>query len=420
MDAMPFDTSGEEEQLWTAAVEIDEQAGREWLRRAELVARAHVLASAAGRGEFVVCEVAAAFRIDERSASTVLLEALELVALPALVGAVDAGRVRLPHARVILEKVRACAPPVAVRVVDDDLARLAEQPPRGVREIVRRAVVRAEPGAAESRRRVAVAARAVRLEPRRDGMVDLVLNMQAETALRVYGAAVAATAQDDGSGRSADARRADWIVAQVLGGAASAGVGGRCQVLVTVAASTASGLDDEPAELDGYGPITADHARELLDGADLRRAVLDVLTGQVVHVGEHVRAVSRADLHRVVSAMVGEPAPEPLSAEERYRPSAGLARTVRAHATSCRFPSCSVRSHRCDLDHRRPHPAGPTELGNLDPLSRRHHRAKQAGWTPSPDWDGGTTWRSPSGKTYRTPPSRECRRQDDVDEPPRA
>ena len=57
MDAMPFDTSCEEEQLWTAAIEADQQIGREWLRRAELIARAHAVGAAAGRSEFVVCEV---------------------------------------------------------------------------------------------------------------------------------------------------------------------------------------------------------------------------------------------------------------------------------------------------------------------------------------------------------------------------
>jgi len=424
MDAMPFDTSCEEEQLWTVAVEADQQLGREWLRRAERVARAHAVAAAAGRAEFVVCEAAAAFCVDERTADLLLHEALELLALPALVEAVDAGLLRLPHARAVLEEVRPCEPPLAARVVADVLTRVSDQPPAAVRQIVRRAINRADPSAAEARRKAAVEGRAVRVVPGRDGMADLLLHLKAETAMRIYGVATAATARDDGSGRTADARRSDWIVAQILGEAERAGEvlspGRRvrsCQVLVTMSASTAMGLDDEPCELDGYGPITAEHGRELLDGAELRRVVLDVLSGQVVHVDEEVVRPVRGGAGPVIRGMLDEPLPPPAEPENGYRPSARLARTVRARSTSCDFPSCSMRAARCDLDHTRPHPEGATEAGNLGPRSRRHHRAKQAGWSPSPEWDGGTSWQAPSGKTYRKPPSREVPRGEDGEPP---
>jgi len=389
MDAMPFDTSCEEEQLWTAAIEADQQIGREWLRRAELIARAHAVGAAAGRSEFVVCEVAAACCVDERTADVLLHEALELLGLPALVEAVDAGLLRLPHARVVLEEVRACEPPLAALVVADVLTRVSDQAPSAVRQIVRRAINRADPAAAEARRRTAAANRSLRLIPGRDGMADLLLHLKAETAMRIYGVAMAATAQDDGSGRTADARRSDWIVAQILGRGTgpveATAVGSRvrgCQVIVTMSASTALGFDDEPCELD----------------AQVRRPAQ----------GEHTAAIQ---------AMLSEPVPLPADPEGGYRPSSHLARTVRARSTSCDFPSCSVRSARCDLDHTRPHPQGATEAGNLGPRSRRHHRAKQAGWRPSAIWDGGTSWQAPSGKTYRKPPSREVPRGQDGDPP---
>lgn len=424
MDAMGFDTSCEEEQLWTAAIEADQQIGREWLRRAELIARAHAVGAAAGRSEFVVCEVAAACCVDERTADVLLHEALELLGLPALVEAVDAGLLRLPHARVVLEEVRACEPPLAALVVADVLTRVSDQAPAAVRQIVRRAINRADPAAAEARRRTAAANRSLRLIPGRDGMADLLLHLKAETAMRIYGVAMAATAQDDGSGRTADARRSDWIVAQILGrGTApveAKAVGSRvrgCQVIVTMSASTALGLDDEPCELDGYGPITAQHGRELLDGAELRRAVLDVLSGQLVDLDEQARRPAEGEHTAAIQAMLSEPVPLPADPEDGYRPSAHLARTVRARSASCDFPSCSVRSARCDLDHTRPHPQGATEAGNLGPRSRRHHRAKQAGWRPSAAWDGGTSWQAPSGKTYRKPPSREVPRGQDGDPP---
>ena len=61
------------------------------------------------------------------------------------------------------------------------------------------------------------------LYPAADGMADLVLNVDAGVGVRIFGLACAATDADDGSGRSADARRSDWIVEQVLRGAELSG-----------------------------------------------------------------------------------------------------------------------------------------------------------------------------------------------------
>jgi hypothetical protein len=36
---------------------------------------------------------------------------------------------------------------------------------------------------------------------------------------------------------------------------------------------------------------------------------------------------------------------------------------------------------------------------------RRHHRAKQTGWTPTPLPDGSILWQSPCGRTYTRPPA---------------
>ncbi|MRK02040.1 DUF222 domain-containing protein [Aeromicrobium sp. S22] len=53
----------------------------------------------------------------------------------------------------------------------------------------------------------------------------------------------------------------------------------------------------------------------------------------------------------------------------------------------CQAPGCMVPSERCDLDHRIPHPAGPTNGDNMGPLCRRHHNLKGHGllhWSTSP------------------------------------
>lgn len=42
----------------------------------------------------------------------------------------------------------------------------------------------------------------------------------------------------------------------------------------------------------------------------------------------------------------------------------------------CQAPGCTRPARDCDLDHREPHPRGPTQGSNLCPLHRRHHAMK--------------------------------------------
>jgi hypothetical protein len=91
-----------------------------------------------------------------------------------------------------------------------------------------------------------------------------------------------------------------------------------------------------------------------------------------------------------------------------YTPSAALARFVRARDRRCRFPGCRAAAVRCDLDHNKPWPAGPTSETNLCCLCRHHHRlSHQApGWTMHRLPDGGLRWTTPSGDTITTHPLR--------------
>jgi hypothetical protein len=93
--------------------------------------------------------------------------------------------------------------------------------------------------------------------------------------------------------------------------------------------------------------------------------------------------------------------------EPGYRPSAGLARFVRARDLTCRFPGCTTPAVNCDIDHVIPYPVGPTHPSNLACLCRKHHLLKTF-WTG--DWelallpDGASVWTSPTGHTYTTYP----------------
>ncbi len=98
--------------------------------------------------------------------------------------------------------------------------------------------------------------------------------------------------------------------------------------------------------------------------------------------------------------------------EPHYRPSPALAEFVRMRDMFCRFPGCPVAADRCDLDHARPWPFGPTHPSNLNCKCRRHHLLKTfwtgiGGWKDEQLADGTLIWTSPSGATYTTQPG--CR-----------
>jgi Domain of unknown function (DUF222) len=95
--------------------------------------------------------------------------------------------------------------------------------------------------------------------------------------------------------------------------------------------------------------------------------------------------------------------------EPRYRPSAELSEFVRMRDLFCRFPGCPVSADRCDIDHARPWPWGPTHPSNLSCKCRKHHLMKTfwtgiGGWADQQLPDGTVIWTAPSGKIYTTHP----------------
>jgi Domain of unknown function (DUF222)/HNH endonuclease len=225
-----------------------------------------------------------------------------------------------------------------------------------------------------------MAERRVCFTPRPDGMCELWALLPAESAAAIE-AAVAArssvTFADDP--RTVDQRRADALVE--LGVAALHNPALPCQhglrpnVQVTVALSTLLGLDEQPGELAGHGPIPASLARQLAadQTGTWRRLVTDPLTGALLDY-----------------------------ARTTYRPPRDLAEFVTARDRTCRFPGCRRDARRSDLDHTIAWQAGgSTGPQNLTALCRRHHLMKhQAGWSYTTNPDRSTTWTSPTGHRY--------------------
>lgn len=121
-------------------------------------------------------------------------------------------------------------------------------------------------------------------------------------------------------------------------------------VNVTVPLETLAGVRDDPATLSGGTVIPADLARAIAtsEGATWYRLLTD-------------------------------PAGDPVTLSTKsYQPTDAIWRYVVATRPVCAHPTCDRPAVECQLDHKEPYPAGPTDTVNLQPLCQRHHRAKHA------------------------------------------
>ncbi|MGY4766618.1 DUF222 domain-containing protein [Kribbella sp. CWNU-51] len=153
----------------------------------------------------------------------------------------------------------------------------------------------------------------------------------------------------------------------------------RPHIEVVVAASTLLGLDDDPAELTGYGPITADMARRIAADGTWRRLLTDPVNGAVVE-----------------------------ASTTRHDPGALVTETLLARHPVCAWPGCNRTSRDCDRDHLTPFARNrTTSLTGLAPYCEYHHVIKDTpawGWTTTSHPDGSITLTTPTGHRYTTVP----------------
>jgi hypothetical protein len=248
---------------------------------------------------------------------------------------------------------------------------------------------RIDPASVVARRRQAEADRHVTIRPAPDTMTWLTALLPVEDGVAAYAALMRAadSARASGDPRSKGQVMADALAGRVLEGDADMPGGPRVSLHLVMSDHDLFGTDDEPAHLDGYGPIPAELAREIVAGACTRKEQV-WLRRLYCHpqTGELVAAESRARLFR-----------------------GSLARFIRLRDRTCRTPWCDAPVRHVD------HPTdsaadGPTSALNGQGLCEACNYAKQApGWRarPSPDADGHEIETTlPTGHRYRTRPPR--------------
>jgi hypothetical protein len=323
-----------------------------------------------------------ALRLTRRSADTEMAVAVHLQRrLPAVWGALAAGTIDVRRARVLIRSTAHLPEDAARRVADRILGSAPELTTGELTAALRRLCIEADPDQARRRYEDALAERRVTLEPSEAGTAHLyALDLPPQRAAAAMSRVneIARRLKTGGEQRSIDQLRAD-VVMDLLAGVARATVAGGGVVNLRVDLTTLTGLSERPGELDGYGPVIADIARqtaqEQIRGARWRWAVTDPDTGDVVASGI-----------------------------TRRRPTATQRRLVETRDPTCVFPGCRVPATGCDLDHTLEWSrSGRTSVRHLGPLCRHDHGIRhRCAWRYRRLPNGDYEWTTTLGHTYTT------------------
>ena len=374
-------------------------------------------------------EIAGILTISSAAASALVDQSRRVCTLPPVMDALSAGTVSWQHARIVADETEGLTPEGAAGLVAHFFDPDAPNPARGAapgdlvpsrfRAKVRGWRERHHPETLVKRHAKGVADRRMEYTPDRDGMAWLSLYLPGHTASAIWNrtTATARGLRGPDEPRTLTQLRPDIAASLLLGAStlasggnvtsavAGAGIGSssnvnntsdsgsstgagktthigkvptpRADVLVTVPVFALLGLTDEPAELDGHGPIPASMARKLVaDGADsFYRVLVNPRDGAPLEIGR-----------------------------TRYRLPETIKQWIRMRDRKCTFPGCTNHTPDNETDHLQAwENGGTTGTSNLAQLCPKHHRLKHhSQWTPDP----ATTkdppgWTSPTGRHYK-------------------
>lgn len=406
--------------LLQAAATLDQVIASAQAIRAEVIDRARHLAELTAVAESAECdrdespstrrqlahrvlvsEVACALRLPERTAERLIDESDMLIAhLGATHRALAEGSISYRHAQVIIDEAQSLPDAVRPRFEQAVLPAAERLTAARLRPRARAERERCHPDSIEQRVEKSRAERQVLLEPAHDGMAWLSAFLPAERASAIYERVTSVAlgikrgAQGDDEPRTLAQLRADVLSDLLLDGVVDAigcGTGVRATVHVTVPVERLLGVARSgeaptlsasafipPAELEGFGPIDDETARELASGApSFTRLLRHPESGAVLSVGR-----------------------------DRYSVPADLATALRVRDRTCRFPGCGRSAARSDIDHTVDWQfGGTTSIDNLAHLCPAHHQLKhRSEWQVSQQGGGVLRWRAPSGLTHVTHP----------------
>ncbi len=352
----------------------------------------------------VAAEIACVLTIGPRAAGALLYESHELTTrLPLTLSALEAGTISWQHARVMIDETVCLDPAGAAALEAHFLDPDAPNPARGClagempasrfRHKARVWRERHHEESIEKRHAKSVLDRRVDYTPDKDGMAWLSAYLPADQAAAIWNrtTAVARGLQGPDEYRTLTQMRADVYATALLGGGNGRSIrdGGeagnpgqapmpRAEVLVTVPVFSLLGAADEPAMLDGYGPIPASMARDLVaKGADsFYRVLTDARDGAPLEIG-------RAS----------------------YRLTKAMRNWLRMRDGKCPFPGCGNHSLDNEADHLLAwHKGGTTGISNLGMPCPKHHRLRHTStWRPTEaSKNEPPGWISPTGRHYKS------------------
>ncbi|MHB1739994.1 MAG: HNH endonuclease signature motif containing protein [Actinomycetes bacterium] len=351
-----------------------------WLHALHLEA-IHIVAGEPTRDDESREEVATAIHLSPATAQHHIDTARALATrLPRTRTALHAGQISLLHANAIHQATAELTDQQASLVENRVLPRAHTQTASELRAALRRTTASLCPRTFTETHTQAATTREVRFWPEAHAMATIHAYLPAADAQTIQ-LALDALAHADTRDLPIDTRRADALTrlcTQALTSPTTRRRHGRPVSLgVLIDLPTLLGLTEHPSQLTGYGPIPTPIARLLARDATWHRLVTEPVTGHLLDYGHTT-----------------------------YRPPQQLMDYLIARDQTCQFPGCTRPAHACDADHTTPYTAGgPTSANNLRMLCRRHHRLKtHHHWHIHTHPDGSTTWTSPTGATYPTPP----------------
>jgi hypothetical protein len=344
----------------------------------------------------MAAEAAGALRLQANTAGCMIFDATRLHNdLPAFHDALTDGRITWGHALKMLEVTVNLPVEVLPRFEAAVLGAAETRTSTQFKKVAVKVRERMHPTPLQERAAAGFATRRVVFRPDADGMAWLNAYLKADEAQAAYdrlsriavdldaddaAAADAPGAAADGGAaeepRTKDQRRADAYRDLLLDGVGPGGLGHgiRGTVHITVPALTLLDRSDEPAILEGYGPIDAETARRIAGTATSWTRILT-----------HPETGCRLSVSK-----------------EQYAPPADMRRYVEIRDQTCQGIGCNRRATISEIDHTQAwNTGGETSVDNLVCLCKGCHRLKhQSSFTTSQGPGGQLTWTSPGGKKY--------------------